>query len=117
MRTTEERIVAVEKRVKELKQQKRHQKYNYIKLSAIAACLIIIVGMAAAMPGIISGLSVRDYDNTGMMASIFYEGKVLGYVLIGLLSFALGIILTLLCFLLKPVKKRDKEDYNNDRTH
>ncbi|NLU53259.1 MAG: DUF4179 domain-containing protein [Clostridiaceae bacterium] len=111
MRSTDERLAAVEKRVKELEKQKRQRKKRYISISAIAACLIVIVGMGIAMPGIMAGLSVQDYSNTGMMASIFYDGKALGYILIGILSFALGVCLTILCFLLKPDKQQDKEDH------
>ena len=117
MRTTDERVAAVEKRVRELEQQKRQLRCRYIGLSAVAACLVVIVGMGVAMPGIITGLSLRDYSNTGMMASIFYEGKVLGYVLIGLLSFALGICVTILCFLLQPKRQRKKGEHNSDRTY
>ncbi|HPD01563.1 MAG TPA: DUF4179 domain-containing protein [Acetivibrio sp.] len=117
MRNTDERLAAVKRRVEELEQKKRQLRYRYIAMSAVAACLVIIIGMGFAMPGIIAGLYGRDYSNTGMMASIFYEGKVLGYVLIGILSFVLGVCLTVLCFLLRPEKQRDKEDHNNDRTH
>ncbi|HHV28073.1 DUF4179 domain-containing protein [Acetivibrio mesophilus] len=117
MRNTDERLVAVQRRVEELERQKRQRKYRYIGWSAVAACLIIIVGTAVAMPGIMAGLSEKDYNNTGMMASIFSEGRVLGYILIGLLAFALGVCLTILCFLLQPRRQWDKGDCNNDRTH
>lgn len=118
MRTTDERLYAVEKRVRELEMQRRQRKLRYMGHLAVAACLIIIVGVGTAMPGIIAGISGKDYNNTGMMASIFYEGKIFGYVLIGLLSFALGVCLTILCFLLQPGRHKDKgEDQHDVRTH
>ena len=117
MRTTDERLTSVKNRVKELEQQKKQQQYRYIGLLATVACLVSIVGIGIAMPSIIGGLSRREYANIGMMASIFYEGEALGYVLIGLLAFALGVCLTVLCFLLQPKKQKHKEEYNNDRNN
>ncbi len=112
MRSTDERVVAVERRVKELARQKKQRHSRYIGLSA-AACLLIVVGMGAAMPSIMAGLSQGDYADTGMMASIFYEGGALGYVLIGLLAFALGVCLTVLCVLLHRESQQAKEDDDN----
>lgn len=113
MRSTDERVAAVERRVKELARQKKQRQSRYIGLSAAAACLLIVVGMGAAMPGIMAGLSQGGYANTGMMASIFYEGGALGYVLIGLLAFALGVCLTVFCVLLRRRSQQAKEDDDN----
>ena len=110
MHSTDERVAAVERRVKELGEQKKHWERRTIGLSATAACLLIVVGMGIAMPGIMEGLSQGNYTDTNMMASIFYEVSVLGYVLIGLLAFALGVCLTILCFLLGRGNQQDKED-------
>ncbi len=117
MRTTDERIFSVERRVKELQQKKSQRQYYYISLSAVAACLIIIVGIGFSMPDILEGFSGGHYNNTLMMASIFYEGKAIGYVLIGLLAFALGVCLTILCFRLQPGRQRGKEKQKNDRNY
>ena len=117
MRSTDERLAAVERRINELKQHKKQRMYRFISLSAVTACLVVVVGMGIAMPGIMEGSSEGDYINTGMMASIFYESKVLGYVIIGLVAFALGICLTVLCFLLKPGRHKNKGEHNNDRNN
>lgn len=100
-----------------MEQQKKQRQYRYIGLSAIAACLVIIVGMGITQPRIMAGLSGGDYTNTGVMASIFYEGKALGYVLVGLLAFAFGVCVTALCYHLQPGRQQDKEGHNNDRNH
>lgn len=117
MRSTDERVAAVENRVKELERQKKQRHSRTIGLSAAAVCLLIVIGMGAAMPGVMASLSQGDYTNTGMMASVFYEGGALGYVLIGLLAFALGVCLTILCVLLHRRNQRDKEDGNDDRSN
>ena len=109
MRSTDERAAAVERRVKEMARQKKQWTGRYISLSAAVACLALVVGVGASMPSIIDELTQGNYTNTGIMASIFYEGGALGYVLVGLLAFALGACLTILCVLLRRRNKRDME--------
>lgn len=116
MRTADERLAAVERRVRELEHEKRQRKYRYISISAAAACLVLFSCLGISIPGIMPGLSGMDYSNGSMTGSIFYQGKVLDYVFIGFLSFVLGVCLTILCFLLKPGKRHDKENCKNDRT-
>jgi predicted lysophospholipase L1 biosynthesis ABC-type transport system permease subunit len=117
VRSTDERLAAVERRVSELKQQKKQRMYRFISLSAIAACLVVVVGISIAMPGIMEGLYGGYYINTGMMASIFYQGKALGYIIIGLLSFALGVCVTVLCFILRPERRNNKGEHNDGRNN
>jgi hypothetical protein len=117
MRTTDERVSAVKQRIKELISQKEQRKRNYFALSTAACLLIIILSISFAMPSIVKDLSEWDYSNNGMMASIFYEGSTLGYILIGLLSFALGACLTVLCFRLRHRDKQDKEGLDDDRNN
>lgn len=117
MRSADERVAAVERRVKELARQKKQRQSRYIGLSAAAACLLIVIGVGFAMPGVMAGLSQGDYANTGMMASIFYEGGALGYVFIGLMAFALGVCLSGLCFLLHCRNRRDKGNNENARNN
>lgn len=117
MRTTDERLAAVESRVRELEQQKRQRRYHYVSFAAVAACLAFIVGLGFSMPGIMEGLTAQEYNNSGFMASIFHERKALGYVLVGILAFALGVCLTILCYMLQPERQRNKEDHKNDRDH
>ena len=112
MRSTDERVAAVERRLKDLARQDNQRRRGYIGM--ITAFLLVVVGMGSAMPGIMSGFTAGDYTDTGMMASIFYEGSALGYVLIGLMAFALGICLTVLCFLLNRQNKRDREESDED---
>ena len=72
MRSIDERVAAVEKRLRELAKKKKHRCHCYIGL--FVACLLAIIGMGAAMPGIMAWLPEGDYTNPGMMASLFYEG-------------------------------------------
>ena len=65
-------------------------------VSGAAACLAAILGLALAMPSVTARFSDADYYG-GMTASLF-TGESLGYLLVGLLAFALGVCVTALCF-------------------
>ena len=54
-----------------------------------------ILGLALAMPSVTARFSGADYYG-GMTASLF-TGESLGYLLVGLLAFALGVCVTVLC--------------------
>lgn len=86
-------------------------------MSALAACLAVIVGVGIAMPSIVQEMSDGYYVNNGMMASIFYEGSSLGYIMVGLLAFGLGVCVTVLCYLLRPGIKNRAEDQENGRNN
>lgn len=88
--------------------QREERRIRFISLSAAALCFLIITGIGFAMPGIMARLSGGEYENAGMMASIFCEGNALGYVLIGILAFALGVCLTVLCYILR--RRNNSED-------
>ena len=51
MRSNEERVAAVRRRVAQIERQKRHRKNRIIALAAVAACLVVIVGASFALPG------------------------------------------------------------------
>jgi MFS-type transporter involved in bile tolerance (Atg22 family) len=96
----------VERRVCELKKQKRQRRYLSFCLYALTACFAVIVGVGIVMPSIVQRLSVSEYINNGMMASIFYEGSSISYIIVGLLAFGLGVCFTVLCYLQNPVRKK-----------
>ena len=62
-----------------------------------AACLVLIVGVSFAMPGVVAGIRPGDYAGYETAASMYGGGAALGYIVIGLLSFLLGVCVTVLC--------------------
>ena len=118
MRSTEERVAAVKRRVAQIERQKRQRKNRIVALSSVAACLAVIVGAAFAMPGISEKLLVGDYAGYEAAASIFSSSAAAGYIIIGLLAFVLGVCVTVLCFGLKAFRKKEGERSDSDgRVH
>ncbi|MEG1577820.1 MAG: DUF4179 domain-containing protein [Oscillospiraceae bacterium] len=105
MRSTDERIAAVGQRTKALKRQQKLRRSSILGLSAIAAALVLIVGGGLAMPGIMAQLDVVQHLGTSGMASIFSGKSGMGYVLIALIAFALGVCVTILCLHLHRAAK------------
>lgn len=122
MRNTEERVAAVKLRAMEISGKKRIRRGRIIGISSAAACLMLITGLSFAMPGIMKKLPGDSYAYPGLTASIFDESGLLGYILIGLLAFTLGVCFTILCYRInlhnrkqeKEPKKQKQED-NDDR--
>ena len=94
MRTTDERLAAAKRRAEEIKRQERSRRSRIAAVSG-AACLAVILGLALTMPSVTARFSGADYYG-GMTASLF-SGESLGYLLVGLLAFALGVCVTVLC--------------------
>lgn len=114
MRSHEERVAAVKRRVAQVERQKRQRRNRVMALSAVAACLAVIVGVSFAMPGISEKLIAGDYNGYETTASIFSGSAATGYIIIGLLAFVLGVCVTVLCFKLKAFRKQDGETGDGD---
>ena len=105
MRTTDERLAAAKRRAEEIKRQERSLRSRIAAVSGAAACLAAILGLALAMPSVTARFSGADYYG-GMTASLF-TGESLGYLLVGLLAFALGVCVMVLCVRLHE-RERDE---------
>ena len=112
MRTTAERLAAAKRRARELERERQRHRARGILCAGTAACLAVIVSLALAMPGITEGFS--DAALGGMAASIF-SGRSLGYLVVGLLAFALGVCVTVLCVRLRGHEgdSADEERYDD----
>lgn len=101
MLSNEERVRRIQQRTAELKHQqaeRRQRQQRLIDLGCLAACLVLVIGLGTAMPGIASDLNAADTIQTTGAASLLAENAALGYILIGLLSFLLGVCLTILLY-------------------
>jgi len=108
MRTTSERVTAIEKRTRELQRQRRARRDFLAAGLSAAACFVLIVGIALKMPGLMAGQDAAAGAGSGA-AGVFAASGAAGYVVIGLLAFALGCGVTILCTRLHR-QEREKHD-------
>ena len=117
MRSHEERITETKRRIAKIEREKRLRRNTITMVSAVAACLVLLIGASLAMPGIATRIQTGDYSGFETAASIFHGSAVLGYIVIGLLAFLLGVCVTVLCFRLRQMSREDGQDEESEGIH
>ena len=117
MRSHEERVVEAKRRIAKMERGKRLRRNTLAMASAVAACLVLLIGASLAMPGIAESIQTGDYSGFETAASIFHGGAALGYIVIGLLAFLLGVCVTVLCFRLRQMSREDGQDRESEDAH
>ena len=117
MRSHEERVAETKRRIAKIEREKRLRRNTVTMASAVAACLVLLVGVSLAMPGIAAKIQSGDYSGFETAASIFHGGAALGYIVIGLLAFLLGVCVTVLCFRLRQMSREDDQNKEREGIH
>ena len=117
MRSHEERVAETKRRIAQMEREKRRRRNTITMASAVAACLALLIGASLAMPGIAANIQTGDYSGFETAASIFHGGAALGYIVIGLLAFLLGVCVTVLCFRLRQMNRDDTQDKESEERH
>ena len=117
MRSLEERVAEAKRRIAKMERAKRRRRDKITMISAVAACLVLLIGASLAMPGIAANIQTGNYSGFETAASIFHGGAALGYIVIGLLAFLLGVCVTVLCFRLRQMSREDEQDRESEGIH
>ena len=117
MRSHEERVAETKRRIAKMEREKRLRRNTITMASAVAACLVLLIGASLSMPGIAMRIQTGDYSGFETAASIFHGGAALGYIVIGLLAFLLGVCVTVLCFRLRQMNREDGQDRESEDAH
>ena len=117
MRSHEERVVEAKRRIAKIEREKRLRRDRITMVSAAAACLVLLIGVSLAMPGIAASIQTGNYSGFETAASIFHSGAALGYIVIGLLAFLLGVCVTVLCFRIRQLSRENAQDKESEDAH
>ena len=117
MRSLEERVAEAKRRIAARQREKRLRRNTIAMASAVAACLVLLIGASLAMPGIAANIQTGNYSGFETAASIFHSGAALGYIVIGLLAFLLGVCVTVLCFRLRQMDREDDQNKEREGIH
>lgn len=113
MRTCEERIYLIQKRTEEIKLKNHKRKQLYLDAAYLTVCFLLISCLGIMMPGLAGSTRSNLIVTSSGTASILVSQDALSYIMIGLLSFFLGMCVTILLYRLrkknKYVKKKDDE--------
>ena len=108
MRSTSERTAEILRRTRVLREKRRALRAALAGGAAAAASLAIIVLAAFAIPGAPAWQAAGG--SVGAAGGLFAAGSRAGYVVIGILAFALGCCVTLLCSRLRRKNREDRDD-------
>ena len=117
MRSLEERVAETKRRIAARQREKRLRRNTITMASTVAACLALLIGASLAMPGIAARIQIGDYSGFETAASIFHGAAALGYIVIGLLAFLLGVCVTVLCFRLRQMNREDDQNKESEGIH
>ena len=117
MRSHEERVAETKRRIAARQREQKLRRNKVAMVSAGAACLALIAGASLAMPSIAARIQTGDYSGFETAASIFHGGAALGYIVIGLLAFLLGVCVTVLCFRLRQMNREDDQNKESEGIH
>ena len=117
MRSHEERVVETKRRIAKIEREKRLRRDKITMISAVAACLALLIGASLAMPGIAANIQTGNYSGFETAASMYGGGAALGYIVIGLLAFLLGVCVTILCFRIRQMNREDDQNKEREGIH
>ena len=106
MRSNEERIELMHQRAAQIKKEENDKKIRIIQTTSFGFALAMAVLLALFMPEL-TGFSVQGSVPVGMNASIFAQKETLGFIVIAILSFLLGVAVTIFCFYLKKLYREN----------
>lgn len=105
MQTDSERTERILHRTAQLRRDARRKRQRTIDLGCIAACLALVLLLGVKMPDWTS-VPVQSVTSLSGAASMVVPNGIMGYVLTGLLSFLLGICLTILLYRLHRYQQK-----------
>ena len=109
MRSNEERIAEVKRRIAEKEYKKRLRREWAAAVCCVAACLAVITGVSLSMPDTVSRIEMGT------------SRTALGYIVVGLLAFVLGVCVTVLCFRIRRLNEEEQtgeqKGENTDGSH
>ena len=114
MRTNEERAVLIHQRTAEIKRERQKKKQRALDMVCIAACLILVVGIGSFLPDWVVGIPGGEVHHASGAASLVGSHAALGYILMGLMAFLLGVCVTVLLYRLHRRNERKRQEKLDD---
>ena len=108
MRTSEERIDELHRRMAILQRGKIKRRFRTVILTTSAACIAAVVCIALYISRISADVPVINQGN--ITASIFADNNALGYIVVAIIALCLGVLLTIFCFRMKSMADEGAAD-------
>lgn len=111
MLTNKERVCLIRKRTAEIKCARAKKIQSICDAACVVCAVLLICGIGNFMPNIIPTATVEINHSSGV-ASLLSNNSAVGYILMGIMSFLLGVCITILLYRLhnRTQAVKDKED-------
>ena len=106
MRTTEQQLQEIMKRAEILRENRAQKKRVLIDAISVLCCLVLLVGASVTLPRLDTA---ADQSVSQHYGSLILGASYIGYVVIGVFAFALGVCVTLLCLHWKKLKQKERD--------
>ena len=104
MRNTDEQLREIMRRAELVKEKRNDRRLFQESLIAVCACLILLTVVSVHLPRFAPALQSPEMRQYG---SLLLAAPFTGYVVVGMLAFALGICVTLLCVHWKALRRKE----------
>ena len=106
MRNTDDQLHEILRRAEIVTEKRSRRKSLLTDGAAACVCLVLLLAVAVYLPRL---TPVQSENTVSRYGSLLLGASYVGYVIVGLLAFALGICVTLLCVHWKKLKEREQE--------
>lgn len=106
MRNTDEQLQEIMRRAEIVREKRSMRRRLYASTLASCVCAVLLIAVCFCLPQ----LTVMS-ESSGMQhyGSLLLAAPYTGYVVVGVLAFALGVCITLLCIHWKALRQKERE--------
>ena len=104
MRSTDEQLGEILRRAEQVRKTRSLRKRLCADAAAGLVCLVLLVLASAGLPQV---MQAAESSKPQQYGSLLLTAPYTGYVLVGVLAFALGICVTLLCVHWKKLNQKE----------
>ena len=114
MRTNEERIRLIRQRVAARKRKMAQGKRRALDAVWMSVCLLLVVAAGALMPELMAHVTEGGVTHASGADSLIGDHAALGYILMGLLAFLLGVCVTVCLYRLRRRDERRRREDSDE---
>lgn len=108
MKSNEERLELIQQRVKQIKRKQARQKQQLIGAASMGCSLLLIIFLGIKMPSFTKNFTNDQVEQTTAAASLIGNNSMtIGYVIMGIAAFLLGVGVTVLLFSLREKEQME----------
>lgn len=109
MSTGKDRMDLIFQRTEEIREEQKRKKQRWMQVGCMAFCLVLVISLSACMPGWMEQAASGSVAHHSGAASLIANQAQTGYIVVGLISFLLGCIATVLLYRIKEKNQKKKD--------